>query len=247
MKKIIKAMPLLMATMGLASPVMAGVHWGYEGEATPENWAKLTPEYQMCDLGRNQSPVNISGAIKAQVTDLEIHYGETSGNIVNNGHTIQINEKDPNDYVVVNGEKYTLVQFHFHAPSENEINGESFPLEGHFVHKNDKGELLVMAIMFEEGDKNPVVEKFLSILSEEEEVPVDFDKINIAAFLPKSTGYYRFSGSLTTPPCTEGVTWVILKDTMTLSKDEIEKFEHEFKHHNNRPIQPLHGRLIISN
>jgi len=247
MKKLIKTIPLLMASIGFVSSTLAGVHWGYEGDELPENWAQLSPEYQMCGLGKNQSPVDISGTIKAQVGELDTHYGQTSGVIVNNGHTVEITEKNPNDYLIVNGEKYNLIQFHFHAPSENKINGKSYPMEGHFVHENKNGDLLVMAIMFDEGAENESAEQLLSLLSEQENKPASFDNINIASFLPKDKSYYRFSGSLTTPPCSEGVIWIVLKNPMTLSKLEINKFAHAFKHHNNRPIQPLNGRIIISN
>ncbi|WP_392561023.1 carbonic anhydrase family protein [Orbus sturtevantii] len=247
MKTLIKAIPLLMASIGFASSALAGVHWGYEGSELPENWAQLSPEYQMCSLGKNQSPVDITGTIKAQIGELDAHYGQTSGTIVNNGHTVQITEKNPNDYLIVNGEKYNLIQFHFHAPSENKINGKSYPMEGHFVHANENGDLLVMAVMFDEGTENTSAEQLLSLLSEQENKPTSFENINIASFLPKDKSYYRFSGSLTTPPCSEGVTWIVLKNPMTLSKSEIDKFAHAFKHHNNRPIQPLNGRIIISN
>lgn len=247
MKKNIKIISLMMLTMATLSQAMAGVHWGYEGNELPENWAKLSPEYQMCGLGKNQSPINISNTIQADIGELDIHYGKTSGNIVNNGHTVQITEKNPNDYIILDGQKYTLTQFHFHAPSENQINGESFPVEGHFVHANSNGDLLVMAVMFKEGSNNQSADQLLSLLSEQENTPANFDSVNIAAFLPEQTHYYRFSGSLTTPPCSEGVTWIVLKEPMELSKTEIDKFTHAFKHHNNRPTQPLNGRLIISN
>jgi len=247
MKTLIKTISLLMASIGCASSALAGVHWGYEGNELPENWAKLSPEYQMCDLGKNQSPIDISGAIEAQVGNLDTHYGQTSGQIVNNGHTVQITEKNPNDYIIIRGEKYHLVQFHFHSPSENKVDGKSYPMEGHFVHANKDGELLVMAVMFDEGNENTSVEQLLSLLSEQENKPINFENINIASFLPKGKSYYRFSGSLTTPPCSEGVTWIVLKNPMTLSKPEIDKFAHAFKHHNNRPTQPLNGRIIISN
>lgn len=247
MNKLIKTIPFLIASIGFTSSTIAGPHWGYEGNELPDNWAQLSPDYQMCGAGKNQSPVNISGTIKAQVGELDIHYGETSGEIVNNGHTIQITEKNSDDFIVVNGKKYTLKQFHFHAPSENNINGKSYPMEGHFVHTDKDGDILVMAVMFDQGEENTTIEKLLLLLSDEEGNPTDFDKIDIASFIPKDKSYYRFSGSLTTPPCSEGVTWVVFQHPMTLSKSELEVFAKEFKHNNNRPTQPLHGRLIISN
>lgn len=247
MNKLIKTIPLFLVSMGFTSAAIGGVHWGYEGNELPEHWAQLSPEYQMCGLGKNQSPVDISGALKTHVGDLDIHYGKTSGEIINNGHTVQITEKKANDYIIVNGEKYNLIQFHFHSPSENKIDGKSYSMEGHFVHANKNGDLLVMAIMFDQGAENSSAEQLLSVLSEKENQPTNFTDINIAAFLPKDKSYYRFSGSLTTPPCSEGVTWIVLQQPMTLSKSEIDKFAHAFKHHNNRPIQPLNGRIIISN
>ncbi|RKS84780.1 carbonic anhydrase [Orbus hercynius] len=247
MKKLIRSLPLLVLALGVTLPAVAGVHWGYEGDELPENWAKLSPEYQMCGLGRNQSPVNITTPIQAQTAPLEVHYGTTSGNIVNNGHTVQINEGKPDDYIVVDNQQYHLVQFHFHAPSENQINGKSYPMEGHFVHSNANGDLVVMAIMFEEGPENTAADQLLARLNAKENSPEAFDNIDIKSLLPANMQYYRFSGSLTTPPCSEGVTWIVLKQPMTLSKTEIDKFTQAFKHHNNRPIQPLNGRLIIEN
>lgn len=247
MKKIIKIVPMLIAGIGFVTPAISGPHWGYEGDEIPENWAKLSPDYQMCDLGRNQSPVNIAGTIHAQANALDIHYGLVSGNVVNNGHTVQINDKNTNDYVAIDGEKYKLTQFHFHAPSENQINGQSYPMEAHFVHQNGNGELLVMAVMLEQGNENPTAEEILLALNEKENLPSNINDLDIRSFLPPVNDYYRFSGSLTTPPCSEGVTWIVLKQPVQLSKTEIAKFEHAFKHHNNRPIQPLHGRLIIAN
>lgn len=248
MKKNIRKIPLVaILTLLSISSSMAGVHWGYEGDEEPSNWAKLSTEYQMCELGKNQSPINISNTIEANIGQLDIHYGQTSGTIINNGHTVQISEEQPNDYIILGDEQYNLVQFHFHAPSENQIDGKSFPMEGHFVHTNKNGDLLVMAVMFEAGQENSSSDQLLAKLNAQENLAAHFDEINIASFIPENTHYYRFSGSLTTPPCSEGVTWVVLKEPMTLSKTEIDKFSEAFKHHNNRPIQPLNGRLIITN
>lgn len=247
MKKSLKTILLLMATIGFATPTLSNQHWGYDGDDSPENWAKLTSDYQMCALGKNQSPVNISHTVHVKINNLKVHYDSLSGNIVNNGHTIQINNENPSNYIIINKEKYTLIQFHFHAPSENQINSKSYPMEAHFVHQNDKGELLVMAIMVDEGKQNMNTEELLTVLNPQENMPTRLNDIKISGLIPKTTHYYRFSGSLTTPPCTEGIVWVVLKKPATFSKTEIEKFEQVFKHHNNRPIQPLFGRLIIDN
>lgn len=237
---------LFFAIFSLSNSVLAGVHWGYEGQNAPENWGKLSTEYQMCEMGKNQSPINIHHVHHAKLDQLTIHYHQINGNIINNGHTIQVSEKGNGDYIVLDDEKYTLNQFHFHAPSENQIDGETFPVEAHFVHSDKNGNLLVLAIMFNEGDPNPTVDKLFSILSDEENHPNSFENLDILAFLPMQKHYYRFSGSLTTPPCSEGVIWNIMAQPMTLSKAQIQKFEMIFKHHNNRPIQPLNGRLIVA-
>lgn len=237
---------IFLAILTTSSSVLAGVHWGYEGPEGPENWGKLSAEYQICQTGKNQSPININHIQHAKLDKMEIHYDQIDGNIVNNGHTIQVSENDNSDYIVLDDEKYFLNQFHFHTPSENQIERKTFPAECHFVHTDKSGNLMVLAIMFEEGDSNPVVDKLFSILDDEENHPNNFAHLDISALLPVQKHYYRFSGSLTTPPCSEGVIWNVMAQPVTLSKAQIDRFEKVFKHHNNRPIQPLNGRLIVA-
>jgi carbonic anhydrase len=237
---------IFLAILTTSNLVLAGVHWGYEGQEAPENWGQLATEYQICQTGKNQSPINISHVQHAKLDKIVINYGQIDVNIVNNGHTIQVSENDNSDYIILDDEKYTLNQFHFHAPSENQIEGKTFPVEGHFVHTDKSGNLMVLAIMFEEGATNPTVDKLFSILDDEENHPNNFENLDIISFLPAQKHYYRFSGSLTTPPCSEGVIWNIMAQPMTLSKTQIDQFKKAFKHHNNRPIQPLNGRLIVA-
>ena len=208
------------------------------------NWGKL-PGNEMCGTGRNQSPVNIRDALKTSAKSLQPHYAAGSKDIVNDGHTIQI-DFESGDTLVVDNATFTLQQIHFHAPSENQIAGHSFPMEAHFVHADPQGNLLVVAVMFREGEALSALDKVWAAM------PADagparplVNAVTPMALLPKSRAYYRFSGSLTTPPCTEGVRWVVLETPVSASKAQIEALEHAIKHHNNRPVQPLNGRVVI--
>lgn len=224
------------------------VHWGYADPSRPEQWANLTPAYQLCSTGQNQSPINITDTY----TSLNKHYIEVEYNfsphdIVFNGHTVQVNTADYRDYVVLDRQKYFLKQFHFHTPSENQIQGKHYVMELHFVHQNAQQQYVVLAVMFELGRANPEWEKFWQDLSPE----VGEDKIlthtiNLESLLPKKHEYYRTTGSLTTPPCTEGVIWIILKQPLSLSQVQLDEFRQLLQQHrNNRPIQPSHGRVIV--
>uniref|UniRef100_UPI002B4232B5 SPS_Carbon Anhydrase n=1 Tax=synthetic construct TaxID=32630 RepID=UPI002B4232B5 len=222
-------------------------HWSYEGENGPENWAKLNPEYFWCNL-KNQSPVDISDNYKvhAKLEKLHINYNKAvNPEIVNNGHTIKVSY-EPGSYIVVDGIKFELKQFHFHAPSEHKLKGQHYPFEAHFVHADKHGNLAVIGVFFKEGRENPILEKIWKVMPENagEEVKLAH-KINAEDLLPKDRDYYRYSGSLTTPPCTEGVLWIVLKQPITASKQQIELFKSIMKHNNNRPTQPINSRYIL--
>lgn len=218
--------------------------WSYEGATGPLNWGKL-PGSEMCGTGRNQSPVNIEAALKTSAKPLQPSYAAGSKDIVNNGHTIQI-DFESGDTLAVDNATFTLQQMHFHAPSENQIAGRSFPMEAHFVHADPQGNLLVVAVMFKEGETLTALSKVWAAMPSDAGPPRPLlNVVTPMAFLPKSRSYYRFSGSLTTPPCTEGVRWVVLETPVSASKAQIEAFEHAIKHHNNRPVQPLNGRVVI--
>lgn len=227
----------------------AGVHWGYEGEVSPEHWAELSPDYQMCGLGKNQSPVDLqtSSAVKTvKQSPIIFKYDIQPDDVVNNGHTLQIDSTNKSNHIVLDGQKYYLRQFHFHTPSENKINGKRFPMEGHFVNVSDDGHIAVVAVMYELGQENTDLNRLLAYRSgEENQIQTLKDDIKIKNIMPKKAGYYRFSGSLTTPPCTEGVTWIVLKQHAYISKDQFTAFEELFHHDNARPVQPLNGRLIV--
>lgn len=220
-------------------------HWTYEGKEGPENWAKLSPEFSACDIGRNQSPINIEGSIHAAIKSLKAIQKFPAKEIFNNGHTVQINFKEGNMLALDNA-AFQMKQVHFHAPSENTIHGKSFPLEAHFVHADSKGNLAVIGVMFTEGKANPALAKLWEQMPNEENEPTALkNRVISSELMPVNKSYYRFSGSLTTPPCSEGVRWILMKNPLTASKEQIDAFKKAVHHDNNRPVQPLNARVII--
>ncbi|MFC1684179.1 carbonic anhydrase [Pseudomonadota bacterium] len=222
-----------------------GPHWGYSGDAGPANWGKLKEEYALCGRGRNQSPINIADSVEAQLPEIKISYDATPLKALNNGHTIQANY-GPGSSIEVDGIQFDLLQFHFHSPSENVFNGENFPMEAHFVHKDKDGNLAVIGVMFKEGANNPVVDLVWNNL------PTEINKMNAldstwfngVDMLPAKHDYYRFSGSLTTPPCSEGVRWLVMKEPVEISKAQVDKFLSIIGE-NARPLQGMHARRIM--
>ncbi|MBF8450563.1 carbonic anhydrase [Aeromonas dhakensis] len=236
---------LLAATLLLCPAAFAATpHWEYSGEAGPAKWASLTPEFGQC-AGRNQSPVNLSGLVKAELAPLQFHYLAGGHSVTNNGHTVQV-DYAPGSSLELDGMHFELKQFHFHAPSENLIEGKPYPLEGHLVHANDQGELAVVAVMFEPGKANGALSQVWQSLpakaGEQHELK---QPVSAEPLLPAKRDYYRFSGSLTTPPCSEGVRWLVMKQPVQVSEAQIDTFKAVMHHPNNRPVQPLHGRLVL--
>jgi carbonic anhydrase len=223
-----------------------GSHWGYSGEEGPEHWGELNPDYVACAAGKNQTPINITGMVEAELPALVLDYKVEGGQeIVNNGHTIQVNYA-PGSTITVDGIAFELLQFHYHSPSENNIDGKSYPMEVHFVHKDKDGNLAVLALMYEEGAENQELQKAWGEMPQAAGQKANLKAaVSAGALLPSNTDYYRFNGSLTTPPCSEGVRWLTLKAHSTASKQQIEAFQHVMHHPNNRPLQPLNSRVIL--
>lgn len=220
-------------------------HWGYQGNEGPAQWGMLSPDYVMCERGRNQSPINIEGALDAPLTPLIVDYSAFGKNIVNNGHAIQVNF-NPGNTLILDGGRFEMAQVHFHTPAENRIEGKSYPLEAHFVHADERGNLAVIGVMFTEGRANAGLAALLPRMPEAPGDPIGLNAdIKPTDLMPKSLSYYRYSGSLTTPPCAEGVRWLILKMPVAASRAQIEAFEKIMKHETNRPIQPLNGRIVV--
>lgn len=223
-------------------------HWGYTGDVAPSHWSELNKKFNMCSEGKQQSPINIVPTKDIELPALNLNYTTGSETIIDNGHTVQINIAD-GSVLNIDGEKYKLKQFHFHTPSENNINGKQFPLEAHFVHATDDGKLAVVAVMFKEGAENPVLAKIwkkFPTLKEKEGTAVKcgLTSDEVKALMPTNKDYYKFTGSLTTPPCSEQVKWHVYKTPLTVSKEQAEKFTALFGHPNNRPIQDTNKRVI---
>ena len=244
-----------------------GTQWGYSGHEGPKNWASLTADNFAC-TGKNQSPINLTGFIEAELKPIKFSYQVGGDEIINNGHTIQINYEQ-GSRIELDGQLFNLLQVHFHAPSENHINGQSYPLEAHFVHASKDGDLAVVAVMYEEGTPKTMLKvhtdefrdkvvvavmspqdktleelwKVMPILSGDKHILNN--RVNVDKLLPKHRDYYRFNGSLTTPPCSEGVRWLVMKEVVTISKKQINAFKAVLHEPNNRPIQVINARPIL--
>ncbi len=220
------------------------LHWGYEGSTSPEHWHELDKNNFLCKEGSNQSPINLEGFIEADLPPIVFNYHIDTTEIVNNGHTEQVNVAKGSS-ITLDGIVFHLKQFHFHTPSENQINGKEYPLEAHFVHLSKNGTLAVVAVMFEEGSENEGLEELWKVMPTKEGGHHKVHASHLDTLLPKNRDYYRFNGSLTTPPCTEGVRWLVMKNSVSMSKAEIKAFENVVHLHNNRPVQPTNARVIL--
>lgn len=245
-----KATPFFAAVLFFSMATHAAVphsvpHWSYEGQAGPQHWGDLSLDYQTCHKGKFQSPINIRDTVAGHLPPLSLEFHTAAEKLVNNGHTLQVNVKDEDDFTL-DGDTFHLMQYHFHTPSENQIDGHSYPLEAHFVHANDEGELAVIAVVFEVGKENTALNPILAAMpmQENQEVAVK-ERMDLKPLFPEDRHYYRFSGSLTTPPCTEGLRWLVMKQPVMLSQSQLDAFKRALKHSNNRPLQPLHGRQIV--
>jgi carbonic anhydrase len=234
-----------------ASPVGAtdaSHHWSYVGKTGPSHWQSLESDYAVCGVGKVQSPIDIHTAeVKpASLSALSFDYRITPLRIIDNGHSVQVNV-GPGSSLTVGGKRYELVQFHFHKPSEEMINGRRFAMVAHLVHRDAAGHLAVVAILLRSGTPNALIAKLWRNLPKRQghEVVVKGIAINPAQMLPASRGYYAFQGSLTTPPCAEGVRWFVLKTPVNISTGEVAAFGKLYPS-NARPVQPLNGREILS-
>ena len=219
------------------------VEWGYEGPGGPKYWGSLKPAFAVCASGTRQSPLDLAGATVSDLSHLAFDYTPSPITIFNNGHTVQV-DYAPGSALVVDGVRYDLLQFHFHHASEHAVNGVRFPLEMHLVHRNATGALAVVGVFFEAGGVNAALETLWSHLpSEAGPRTVVAGEVDAAALLPERRTSWRYVGSLTTPPCTEGVAWIVMTDPVALSSEQIEAFRAIFPD-NARPMQALNGRVL---
>jgi carbonic anhydrase len=232
------------------------VHWGYGDQDGPERWAELSPDWAACGTGMSQSPIDIPA-----VTDLP-EADEISGrspeakvrvirrehvlNVLDNGHTVQVNV-DAGDTLTLGDQVFDLLQYHFHSPSEHTVDGEHYPMEMHLVHRSNAGDLAVIGVFIREGERNPAFDAVWNSMPLEtgKEVRLERSEVNIDDMLPAETTSWRYEGSLTTPPCSEGVHWIVMQTPIQLDAAQIERFRQEFTG-NNRPPQPLHDRPMVT-
>ncbi|ACB32787.1 Carbonate dehydratase [Leptothrix cholodnii SP-6] len=218
-------------------------HWSYQGDAGPAAWASLKPEFASCGNGQRQSPIDIRDGIKVELDAVQYDYRPSRFTVIDNGHTVQVNVA-PGNSIEVTGRRYELLQFHFHRPSEERINGRQFDMVAHLVHKDPQGRLAVVAVLLQQGRQHPLVQLVWNSLpleqNDETPAPVPLD---LNMLLPEDRRYYTYMGSLTTPPCSEGVLWMVLKQPAQLSPEQVAVFARLYPM-NARPIQQAGGRII---
>jgi len=225
------------------------VSWAYDGDGAPFLWSELKADYELCGAGNNQSPIDISAVTITDLADIEFNYQASPLEITNNGHTIQVNYA-PGSSITVGDKKYELLQFHFHSPSEHTVGGKAYDMVAHLVHKSADGQLGVVGVMFKAGSAvNNAIAKVWLNMPEKAGTTVDVSDvvINAADLLPRDMTYFNYSGSLTTPPCSEGVNWMVMATPNQIASEQVKQFTRLFPL-SARPVQPLNGRSVtVSN
>ncbi|MEE8574070.1 MAG: carbonic anhydrase family protein [Thermodesulfobacteriota bacterium] len=218
-------------------------HWSYSGRTGPANWGNLSTKYAACIEGGKQSPINLDNVSDWGLRKINFNYSPTKVNILNNGHTVQVNY-DEGSTIKIGGRVYDLLQLHFHTKSEHQVNGKNYSGEMHLVHRNSHGQLAVVGVLIKKGAKNSAFGNiFASLPTSKSKVRHLRSKVNALKMLPKSGEYWTYNGSLTTPPCTEGVRWLVMKNAITMSSGQLSALKNAM-HRNNRPVQPLNRRLV---
>lgn len=222
----------------------SGPPWSYQGRNGPAAWGKLHEDYAACGIGQRQAPVNITITQKEDLPVIEFNYRPTALKVLNNGHTVQVNV-EAGSSIKLGADSYRLVQYHVHTPSEEQIQGKAFDMSLHYVHVNDAGERVVVAVLYKQGNLNAALQPLWKSMPTTvvPERTVDGVKLNPADLLPANKGYYTFEGSLTTPPCSERVRWLVLKEPVEMSKGQVLRLRAIFGK-NARPVQPLRGRVV---
>jgi carbonic anhydrase len=221
-------------------------HWSYEGDTGPQAWGRMKPEFNLCAIGKRQSPIHIDerDTLQGPAEPLLFNYQPSDGSVVNNGHTIQVDVQGDNT-LTVRGSVYKLLQFHFHTPSEERVNSRGYAMVAHLVHRNAEGQLAVVALLMDPGTANGLINKVWTYmpLDSGDRVRMPQNLLDLNELLPKDQRYYQFMGSLTTPPCTEGVLWMVIKQPISVGRDQIRLFSQLFPN-NARPVQAVNGRPV---
>jgi carbonic anhydrase len=235
---------LMLCPLCAAESLSAETHWNYEGATGPDKWGDLDPANKVCSLGSQESPLDIVAPIKAQLSPLQIAWAKQGDTIVNNGHTIEVNYA-PGSTLTVGADMYTLLQFHFHHPSEHTIDGKSFPMEAHFVHRNDAGVLAVIGVLMTTGKPNAAFGNLVATMPTAENAQAKADAgIDPNGLLPAKRDYYFYEGSLTTPPCSEVVNWLLLTDPIEVDTADVASFAKLYPM-NARPVQKSNRRFVL--
>lgn len=226
-----------------ASAPKSSVVWSYTGEGAPDRWGQLQPEFRQCAIGTRQSPIDLRDTIKVDQEKIQFDYKPSNFSVIDDGHTIQVNVA-PGNSIQIMGRRYELVQFHFHRPSEERINGRQYDMSVHLVHQDAEGRLAMIAVLLERGQDQALVQTVWNYLplergdAYEAPVPIDLNQL-----LPKERGYFSYMGSMTTPPCSEGVLWLVFRQPVPVSSQQISVFSRLYPM-NARPLQAQTGRLI---
>lgn len=226
-----------------APPKKKADHWSYHGDGGPEHWGAMKSEYALCSNGKRQSPIDIRDQISVQLDPVQFDYRASNFRVIDNGHTVQVNVASGNSIEVM-GRRYELQQFHFHRPSEERINGRQFDMVVHLVHKDLEGKLAVVAVLLDRGSAQPVVQQVWNNLPlEKGEELAARSTLDLNELLPADRGYFTYMGSLTTPPCSEGVLWMVMKNPVSIAPQQIDIFSRLYPM-NARPVQASAGRMI---
>ena len=218
--------------------------WAYQGAAGPQTWGGLKPEFGLCGNGQRQSPIDIRGGLAVELDPVKFHYQASRFGVIDNGHTVQANVA-PGNAIELGGKRFELMQFHFHRPAEERIDGKAFEMSLHLVHKDPQGRLAVVTVLLDKGQPQAAVQKVWNALPlERGDENAASTPLNLAELLPTDARYYTYMGSLTTPPCTEGVQWVVMRQPVTMSPEQIELFARIYPM-NARPLQQASGRRIL--
>ena len=224
-------------------PVPRGTHWSYEGDSGPANWSKINVDWGKCGNGNRQSPIDIRDGMKVELEQISFDYHPSSFNVVDNGHTVQVGVSGGN-YITVQNRMFELQQFHFHRPSEERINGKAFEMVVHLVHRDAEGRLAVLALLLERGMPQATIQTVWNNLPLEKfETMQPSILLDPAELLPTRRDYYTYMGSMTEPPCSEGVLWMVMKQPVQASAAQMALFSRLYPL-NARPIQPTNGRII---
>lgn len=244
MKKIVVAVTAALTLMA-GNVVASGGSWGYTGETTPEHWGSLDPAYTLCASGSNQSPIDLTNFTEAELEPIHFNYTGLVTEIAHTGHAIQANYT-AGSTIKVSGKVFTLQRIDFHAPSEHLVNGGQIPVEGHFIHTDNDGNIAIIAVMYTLGNEHPELKKIWQQMPTQAGKKVGMtSQVRAGTLMPENKEYYRVNGSLTTPPCTEGVLWMVMKNPVPVGEKQIKKLVQALKHPNNRPVQPINARLIL--